>query len=52
MKLNSFSDYNEKNWGLKKLRNKYPKETDDQIAVRVLGRPLKIPKHLGMKVKQ
>lgn len=51
MKLNSFIDYNEKNWGLIKLRNKYPDESDDQIAVRVLDRPLKIPKHLDVKAK-
>lgn len=37
MKFNSFLDFNEKNFGLEKLRAKYPNETDEQIYTRLLG---------------
>lgn len=46
--FNQFLDFNEKNFGLVKLRAKYPDETDDQIYERLLGRKLISPK----KVKQ
>ncbi len=51
MKFNQYLDYNEKNFGLEKLRAKYPELPEDKIYEKVLGRPLKFPKHLSTKVK-
>lgn len=36
--FNEFRDFNEKNFGLVKLRLKYPNETDQQIIDRIRGR--------------
>jgi len=36
--FNRFQDYNEKNFGLVKLRLKYPNETDQQIFDRIQGK--------------
>ncbi len=36
--FNRFQDFNEKNFGLAKLRLKYPNETDQQIYDRIKGR--------------
>ena len=37
VKFNSYLDHNEKNFGLAKLRAKYPKEDDEKIYTRFLG---------------
>ena len=38
VRFNPYLDYNEKNFGLLKLRARYPKETEDQICDRLFGR--------------
>ncbi|HII36563.1 MAG TPA: hypothetical protein HA319_06060 [Nitrosopumilaceae archaeon] len=38
VRFNPYLDYNEKNFGLVKLRAKYPNETEDQIYDRLFGR--------------
>ncbi len=49
MKFNIFQDYNEKNFGLEKLRAKYPKEEDKEIYTRILGH---VPSMESIKSKE
>jgi len=49
MKFNNFQDYNEKNFGLAKLRAKYPKEEDKEIYTRILGH---VPSMESIKSKE
>lgn len=38
IKFNKFQDYNERNFGLAKLRARYPKLPESEIIVKLLGR--------------
>lgn len=45
MILNSFQDFNEKNFGLVKLKIKYPNATEEQIYEKLFGKQNKQEKN-------